>query len=216
MTENERFREMIKYLKENRYIRNQQDFSERVNSDKSTVSQIMNDRISIPNNMFVNIANAFQFISIEWLKNGIGEITGNNTNITNYGRPYYNVDFECGFDSLINDQTIIPEYNISYPPYNKEGIIWCNATGQSMVPEINPGDIIALQEVKNWKDYITYGETYAIVTSNNLRTIKKIRKGRKKDTILLVPINHNEYDDQEIPITHITRIFRVLAAIKKF
>lgn len=216
MTENERFREMIKYLKENRYIRNQQDFSERVNSDKSTVSLIMNDRISIPNNMFVNISNAFQFISIEWLKNGIGEITGNNTNITNYGRPYYNVDFECGFDSLINDQTIIPEYNISYPPYNKEGIIWCNATGQSMVPEINPGDIIALQEVKNWKDYITYGETYAIVTSNNLRTIKKIRKGRKKDTILLVPINHSEYDDQEIPITHITRIFRVLAAIKKF
>lgn len=74
MADNKRFKEMMEYLKKNRYIRNQQDFTERVNSDKTTVSQIMNDKISIPNIMFGNISAAFPFISIEWLKNGDGDM----------------------------------------------------------------------------------------------------------------------------------------------
>lgn len=73
MTDNHRFREMMEYLKTNRYIRNQQDFVERVKSDKATVSQIMNDHIKIPNIMFVNIDTAFPFISTEWLKTGNGD-----------------------------------------------------------------------------------------------------------------------------------------------
>lgn len=74
MADNKRFRDMMEYLKKNRYIRNQQDFTERVCSDKSTVSQIMNDKISIPNIMFGCISSAFPFISTEWLKSGDGEM----------------------------------------------------------------------------------------------------------------------------------------------
>ena len=74
MIDNERFRNMMDYLKKNKYIRNQQDFSERVNSDKATVSQIMNDRINIPNIMFGNISTAFPFLSIEWLKGDKGDM----------------------------------------------------------------------------------------------------------------------------------------------
>ena len=74
MIDNNRFKEMMDYLKKNRYIRNQQDFTERVNSDKATVSQIMNDKLAIPNNMFGNISTAFPFISTEWLKSGAGNM----------------------------------------------------------------------------------------------------------------------------------------------
>jgi hypothetical protein len=74
MIDNKRFKEMIAYLKEQRYVRNQQDFTERISSDKSTVSQIMNDKLSIPNNMFGNIAKAFPFISTDWLMTGEGEM----------------------------------------------------------------------------------------------------------------------------------------------
>lgn len=166
-----------------------------------------------------NVLNAYPELSRDWLLYGEGEMIKTDTQDKYQlvsGRPYYNVDFECGFDELINDQTIIPAYTISYPPYNKEGVIWCNATGQSMIPEINPGDIIAIQEIINWKDYITYGETYAIITANNLRTIKKIRKGSTNNTLLLVPINQDGYDKQEINKEQILRIYRVLAVIKKF
>lgn len=74
MADNKRFKEMMEYLKKNRYVRNQQDFTERVNSDKATVSQIMNDKISIPNIMFGNISTAFPFISTKWLKSGDGDM----------------------------------------------------------------------------------------------------------------------------------------------
>ena len=63
-----RFKELVQYLKEQKYIRNQQDFVERVNSDKTTVSQIINGKIKIPNSLFAGIEQAFPFISIEWIK----------------------------------------------------------------------------------------------------------------------------------------------------
>lgn len=74
MADNRRFKEMVEYLKKNRYIRNQQDFTERVKSNKATVSQIMNNKISAPNIMFGNISMAFPFISVDWLKTGEGDM----------------------------------------------------------------------------------------------------------------------------------------------
>lgn len=75
MSENQRYKDMVSYLKEKKIIRNQQDFVERIGSDKSTVSQIINGKISIPNNMFVSIEKAFPFISMDWLKMNEGEMT---------------------------------------------------------------------------------------------------------------------------------------------
>lgn len=85
MIDNQRFRKMMEYLKINRYIRNQQDFTERVKSDKATVSQVMNDHINIPNIMFGNIAVSFPFISTEWLKTGEGEMIKGSVSQTSHG-----------------------------------------------------------------------------------------------------------------------------------
>lgn len=63
------------------------------------------------------------------------------------GVPYYNVDFIGGFDIVLNDQTISPEYLIDFRKYN-EATCWCNVTGHSMEPEITHGDIIALKKLK--------------------------------------------------------------------
>lgn len=72
--DNQRFRAVFEYLKKRRYVRNQQDFSERVDTDKATVSQIMNDRVKIPNIMLTKIDKAFPFISTDWLLTGEGEM----------------------------------------------------------------------------------------------------------------------------------------------
>jgi integrase len=68
MTENERFRCLVDYLKENRYIRNQQQFVEDVKSDKTTISQLLNGRISAPKVLFGNVCAAYPFISMEQLR----------------------------------------------------------------------------------------------------------------------------------------------------
>ena len=85
MTDNSRFKKMMEYLKNQRYIRNQQEFSEIVNSDKTTVSQIMNNRINIPNIMFGSIERAFPFISLDWLRTGEGEMLKSGISQTSHG-----------------------------------------------------------------------------------------------------------------------------------
>ena len=115
---------------------------------------------------------------------------------------------------ILNDQTAIPEYMIDFAPYNKDDVMWCNITGHSMEPEISNGDLIAIKEVHDWDKFITMNETYAIVTKNDLRTVKKVRKGSDKNHLLLVPVN-KEYDDQEISKEMVLRVFSVLGCMKR-
>lgn len=131
------------------------------------------------------------------------------------GRPYYNVDFLGGWDELINDQTTTPEYYIDFAPYNRPDVVWCNITGDSMEPRISSGDIIALRPIVDWHLFLEYGKTYAIVTTNDIRTVKKVRKGSDKDHLLLVPENLDKYDEQEIQKSMIRSVFEVLGSMKK-
>lgn len=170
-----------------------------------------------------NILKFYTDLNRTWLLTGEGEmLVDENTNSqtlpkTSYttGRPYYNVDFIGGFDLVLNDQTIMPEYNIDFAPYNQDGVFWCNITGNSMQPKISHGDIIALKEVSDWQSFLTMGEIYAIVTTNELRTVKIVRKGTSDDVFRLIPINSTDFDEQEIPKVMILRVFEVLGCMKR-
>lgn len=130
------------------------------------------------------------------------------------GVPYYNVDFVGGFDLIMNDQTTIPEYLIDFKKYNG-ATCWCNVTGHSMEPEINHGDIIALKKIED-PSFLPLGEVYAIVTTNNMRTIKRVSKGDDKDHYNLVPTNKSpEYSIQELPKNMIQAIYHVLGCMKR-
>ena len=74
MVESERIKQAFDYLKSNKLIRNQQDFVERMNSDKSTVSQILNGKKEA-NILFVRkMKQSFEMLSEEWLLEGTGEM----------------------------------------------------------------------------------------------------------------------------------------------
>ncbi len=130
------------------------------------------------------------------------------------GSPYYNVDFIGGFDLLMNDQTINPDFYINYPPYNKDGVVWVNLTGRSMEPELSNGDIIALKPMNTPIQYLPTKEIYAIVTEE-WRTVKRIELSDRDGFIRLLPSNP-EYKAQEIPISMVTRVYAVLGSIRKF
>ena len=125
------------------------------------------------------------------------------------GVPYYNVDFELGFDFMEPDQTTNPEYMINCQPYNKADA-WCNARGNSMHPTISSGDIIALKEVKDFHVLIS-GDIYGIVTVNGLRTIKRVKDNGS--TITLIPDN-KEYHEQEIEKRDIMKVYLVIGNMK--
>ena len=171
-----------------------------------------------------HIADNYPHLNLEWLITGRGSMLKETSQplslpTINYeykGAPYYNVDFIGGFDLVLNDQTINPDYYINFEPYNKPGVVWCNITGHSMEPEINHGDIIALKKIED-KSFLPLGEVYAIVTTNDMRTIKRLGAGKTDDSYTLIPSNKSpEYSPQQLPARMIRTIFQVLGAVKRF
>ena len=159
-----------------------------------------------------------------WLLEGVGQVykapdemldqipaMPTRTYDTRAGVPYYNVDFELGFDMMENDQTTKPEYMIDFTPYNRCDA-WCNARGSSMMPTISSGDIIALKEVKDFHILVS-GEIYGVITVNNLRTIKRVRDNG--DTLTLIPDN-KDYPEQTINKTDVMKVFQVIGSMKMF
>lgn len=200
-------------------------------SRAQTIYDIINGKSAPSYDFFNRFANT-EFsdkISLQWLLTGKGEMlkeklsepvqAGRKASPTiNYeykGAPYYNVDFIGGFDVVLNDQTVNPDYYINFVPYNKPGVIWCNITGHSMEPELNNGDFIAMKEMTTPIEYLPYGEIYGIVT-DDFRTVKRIRMSEKKGYVRLIPTNKSpEYAEQEIPVTMIRKVFVVLGSMHR-
>lgn len=176
-----------------------------------------------------NILSVYPDINPSWLLTGRGnmlkseEATDNKkkkekeffpeANCKCEGAPYYNVDFIGGFDLVLNDQSRNPDYYINFPPYNKEGVVWCNITGHSMEPELNNGDFIAMKEMYSPIEYLPAGEIYGIIT-DDYRTIKRIRMSEREGFVRLIPTNKSpEYAEQEIPVDMIRKVYAVLGSI---
>lgn len=147
----------------------------------------------------------------------IGSATDNQTAAScvsfSHGVPYYDEDFVLGFTALSEPGKENPQFLVDIPKYNS-ATLWCNATGHSMEPEINSGDVVALKLIDD-PSFLLMGDVYAIVTTNGLRTIKRVKKGSTPDSYLLVPSNP-AYESQEIPKDKIMRVFRVLGNIHGF
>jgi len=130
----------------------------------------------------------------------------------NVGKPYYDVDFIGGFTEILNSQVSVPATNIVIRGFEKADL-WCNVTGHSMEPKINHGDIIALRQCT--LDDVQYGEIYAVVL-DTIRTIKILRKSDDPDKLRFIPINLQDFDEQEYPKSRILNIFEVIGSISKF
>lgn len=169
-------------------------------------------------------------VNIEWLltskgsmiKDGSTDIQISNDTTTSsmpttsmnpgIGTPYYDVDFIGGFDEVFNSQVNIPATNIVIRGFEKASL-WCNVTGHSMEPKINHGDIIALHQCT--LNDIHYGEIYAVVL-DTIRTIKILRRSPNPDKLRFIPINTNDYDEQEFDKSRIINVFEVIGSISKF
>lgn len=163
------------------------------------------------------ILSAFPRISRDWLLAGEGEMYVKDAPSPEIsytdGVPYYDEMFECGFSELTAPSSENPEYLIRMPGYEK-ATLWCNASGQSMEPEINNGDIIALKRIEDFS-FLPFGDIYGIITTNGMRTIKRLGKSSDPTCYRLIPTN-KEYDEQDIPKDKILIVYRVMGAMKAF
>lgn len=192
-------------------------FSKLVNVPRTTIKSMFEKETNPSFDQILKITDAFPLINIEWLLKGKGNMYNEREAAINHerkGSPYYNVDFIGGFDIMLNDQTVNPDYYIDFEPYNKPGVVWCNITGHSMEPAITHGDVIAMQEVKSWREFLLMDEVYGLVTEE-FRTVKKVSQSEKNGYYKLIPVNGN-YNPQDIPVSIIRKVFKVLGSVKRF
>lgn len=221
---NIRFVDVVNYLLNSDTIASKADLATVLGIKPSKLSEILNFRMNIGTDLAAILCHTYN-INSYWLLTGEGNMLRAESekeeklpsvNQTYEGAPYFNVDFIGGFDVIVNDQTRNPDFYINYPPYNQEGVVWCNLTGHSMEPEISNGDIIALREVTTPIQYLPAGEIYGIVTEE-YRTVKRIRLSQKEGFVRLIPSNKSEeFCEQEIPISMILKVYAVLGSIRKF
>ena len=234
-----RFNEAIKYLVGKGLINGRDDVKDISTKTGVHPNKVREAKRGVKRSLTEKFVKKFcviydNIISDEWILDGRGRMTyeedynpmtkmlpsdfdnnSENRRIISYdptvGKPYYNVDFEMGYDFIINNQTSNPDYMINFAPYNKCDY-WCNAIGDSMHPTISSGDVIAVKEIKDFS-YLISGEIYAIITDNGLRTVKRIKDNG--DSITLIPDN-KEYPEQTIKKKNISKVFRVLGSMKMF
>lgn len=167
------------------------------------------------------ILNAAPDLNRTWLLTGDGpmlltdEAEKDSGAVISYtdGVPYYDEDFLLGFDELVAPSSESPDFLIRMPGYER-ATLWCNASGRSMEPEISNGDKIALQLIEDFS-FLPYGEIYGIITTNGQRTIKRLGRASREGHYRLIPTN-KEYDEQEIPVNKIARVYRVMGIMKAF
>lgn len=204
-----------------------------IGASKGVISRAVSKGTNVNSKWLIAIAEHYPDWSVEWLLTGKGKSLKNeheNAEIFDgtytkakeeaspeisytEGVPYYDEMFECGFDELIAPNSENPEYLIRMPGYEK-ATLWCNASGHSMEPEINNGDIIALHRIEDFS-FLPFGDVYGFITTNGMRTIKRLGRSEKEGYYRLIPTN-KEFDEQDIPISKIARVYRVMGAMKAF
>ena len=218
-TENER----LKKVQETLGYKSQQAFADALGIKQGSLSDVYRAKNGIGVSSSIKIALSNLGIDLDWLRTGKGsmlrtpEATEELVQVTeDKGRPYYDVDFMGGYGEFLDNPSSSPvSYMIDYPPYNKEGVFYMNIRGDSMSPELISGEKVALRLVEDWQSFLFFGKIYGIVTRNGLRTIKRLRKG-KDDNHYLLQATNPDYDDQEIPIAQIERVFEVLGSIREY
>lgn len=224
-----RFIEAFENLVKEGKVTDKKDFASKIGISASMVTEISKGRSNVGTLAIQNIVSQFN-ISGDWLLTGIGNMIKSDSNSIqttkestpselpatsmnpSIGTPYYDVDFIGGFDEVFNSQVNIPATNIVIRGFEKASL-WCNVTGHSMEPKINHGDIIALRQCT--LNDIQYGEIYAVVL-DTIRTIKILRRSPDSDKLRFIPINTEDYDEQEFDKSRIVNIFEVIGSISKF
>ena len=201
-----------------------------IGASKGVLSRAINNGTDIQAKWLSIIAENYPRYSTGWLLTGAGSMLKDDLNgiktideanpsfmpttsmNPSVGTPYYDVDFIGGFDEVFNSQVNIPATNIVIRGFEKASL-WCNVTGHSMEPKINHGDIIALRQCT--LNDIQYGEIYAVVL-DTIRTIKILRRSPDPGKLRFIPINTEDYDEQEFDKSRIVNVFEVIGSISKF
>jgi phage repressor protein C with HTH and peptisase S24 domain len=98
--------------------------------------------------------------------------------------------------------------------YAQQGDFVVPVYGESMSPTYPSGSLVLARNYERWREYIDYGSTYIVELDDGTRLIKIVTKSESEGRITLHSIN-STYTDNDVPITIIRRMYRVILTIRQ-
>jgi transcriptional regulator with XRE-family HTH domain len=217
MTDNNRFAELIECFITNKIVRNQQEFVEKIGSDKATVSQIKNGKLPITNSILDKIKNAFPNVSVDWLLTGEGEMLKSDNSVKIFvpedlpkqvGRLYRAPIYEsypvsAGLHGLAAIRDDKPD---GYAYTTMPGVTFFPVIGCSFEPIIYAGEYIGVVKLNSW-DRVDTEKIYFILTKEE-RMLKRLKVDKDREDILwCVSPNFSEFSILKSDIVEINHVF---------
>lgn len=126
--------------------------------------------------------------------------------------PVYDIDASAG--NGLDFSNHLPEKikgYISLPNFAR-CIAFIMVRGDSMYPKFKAGDLIGLEPVTDL-DIIQWGHAYIIITHDNQRMLKFVRKGKDENSLILKSENEL-YDDIILPKKKIIKLFMAKGPVR--
>jgi phage repressor protein C with HTH and peptisase S24 domain len=178
---------------------------------KSLYSEIGGDKIA-------EILSIYPYLNPEWLLTGKGEMLKKREKIpvatqakNGEGIPLIPIDAMAGF-AAGEMQVLEYECERYVVPVFREAEFLIQVKGSSMYPKYSSGDIVACKNVPLNDIFFQWNKVY-VVDTNQGALIKRIRKGKDEEHILLVSENE-KYEPFELKISQLHAIAIVIGVIR--
>ena len=201
----------------------QAKFAQRLGMDPANLSKVLSGALKM-SDVFLNRVVVELGVSKRWLTTGEGVPYEKNAEATlpvveshaglsrvrNNGVPVYDIDVTAGFSELshmFTQENIIGFMNL---PKLDSSCVMVRVSGNSMVPVIDDGGMIAIHPVQR-TDIINWGQIYVVILED-YRVVKYIRRHQNPDKVILRSANP-DYDDMEIDRADILGLYAVEAVV---
>ena len=179
----------------------------------------------IPAEKVNKISVHFPDLNTVWLLTGEGEML--RVDATSSGAegetkegvvmvPLLNLDARGGLSA--NEVTDTAEFVSGQIPFGadlaRKGDFAMMITGDSMYPRYPSGSYILLREIPMWREYLELSVPYLLELQDERRVAKIVCKGSDREHYVLKSVNP-DFEDTEISVSFIRRVFQVVAMLKK-
>jgi phage repressor protein C with HTH and peptisase S24 domain len=234
MTENKRIKNVIFYLISQDIIISQEDFSNKIGYNPSSVSQIVCGKKPLSEKFankvtdtFKNINSNYLFGRGDMLKNDFLEEKNSNLNGNQNGNlsektekkytvPLIPFDAVAGFGSSDNAGISYEDCErYAVPEFERSGVEFVvRVSGSSMYPKYSNGDVLACRKIYDIL-FFQWGKIYVIDSCSQGILVKRIYEDTKNpDNIILVSDNKEKYPPHPMPKSDIRSLSIVLGVIR--
>lgn len=185
---------------------------------------VNNIKAMIKNDKLQKISLRYPDLNTVWLLTGEGPMLKIDATASGEGEtkegvvmvPLLNLDARGGLSA--NEVTDTAEFVSGQIPFGadlaRKGDFAMMITGDSMYPRYPSGSYILLREIPMWREYLELSVPYLLELQDERRVAKIVCKGSDREHYVLKSVNP-DFEDTEISVSFIRRVFQVVAMLKK-